>query len=41
MKKAAEEVELAKRGETELPNLAGKPLAKGKLLAAVEATRIC
>lgn len=37
MQKEAEEVALAKRGETELPNLAGKPLAKGKLLAAVEA----
>ena len=36
MKKAAEEVELAKRGEAELPNLAGTALAKGKLLAAVE-----
>lgn len=37
MQKEAEEVALAKRGETELPNLAGTPLAKGKLLAAVEA----
>lgn len=27
--------EIAKRGETELPNLAGTPLAKGKLLEAV------
>jgi len=36
MQKAAEEVELAKRGEAELPNLAGTPLAKGKLLAAVQ-----
>ena len=30
-----EEVTLAKRGATELPNLAGTDLAKGKLLAAV------
>ena len=37
MQKEAEEVALAKRGESELPNLAGKPLAKGKLLAAVGA----
>lgn len=36
MQKAAEEVEIAKRGEAELPNLAGTPLAKGKLLAAVQ-----
>ena len=36
MKAEAEAVALAKRGETELPNLAGTPLAKGKLLAAVE-----
>jgi hypothetical protein len=36
MQKEAEEVALAKRGETELPNIAGTPLAKGKLLAAVE-----
>ena len=35
MKAKADEVELAKRGETELPNLAGTALAKGKLLAAV------
>jgi hypothetical protein len=31
----AEEVELAKRGETELPNLAGTALAKGRLLAVI------
>jgi hypothetical protein len=31
-----QEVALAKRGETELPHLAGTALAKGKLLAAVE-----
>lgn len=36
MKAEAEEVALAKRGSTELPNLAGTPLAKGRLLAAVE-----
>lgn len=35
MEKAAQEVELAKRGATELPNLAGTDLAKGRLLAAV------
>jgi len=35
MQAKAEEVELAKRGETELPNLAGTALAKGRLLAAV------
>lgn len=35
MEKAAQEVELAKSGATELPNLAGTDLAKGKLLAAV------
>jgi hypothetical protein len=35
MEKAAQEVELAKRGATELPNLSGTDLAKGKLLAAV------
>jgi type II secretory pathway component PulM len=35
MQAKAEEVELAKRGETELPNLAGTGLAKGRLLAAV------
>jgi hypothetical protein len=37
MKAKADEVELAKRGETELPNLAGTALAKGRLLAAVAA----
>jgi len=36
MKAKAEEVELAKRGETELPNLAGSALVKGRLLVAVE-----
>jgi type II secretory pathway component PulM len=36
MKAKAEEVEIAKRGEAELPNLAGTPLAKGRLLALVE-----
>jgi len=35
MQAAAEEVTLAKRGATELPNLAGTDLAKGKLLAAI------
>lgn len=35
MEKAAQEVELAKAGATELPNLAGTDLAKGRLLAAV------
>lgn len=35
MEAAAEEVALAKRGADELPNLAGTPLAKGKLLKAV------
>lgn len=35
MEKAAQEVELAKQGATELPNLAGTDLAKGRLLAAV------
>lgn len=35
MQAAARDVELAKRGETELPNIAGTPLAKGKLLEAV------
>lgn len=35
MQKRAAEVDLAKRGEAELPNLAGTPLAKGRLLAAV------
>jgi hypothetical protein len=37
MQAKADEVELAKRGETELPNLAGTALAKGRLLAAVAA----
>jgi hypothetical protein len=37
MQAKAEEVELAKRGEAELPNLAGTALAKGRLLAAVAA----
>lgn len=36
MKAQAEEVELAKRGETELPHLAGTALAKGRLLKALE-----
>lgn len=36
MKAEAEEVELTKRGETELPNLAGTALVKGRLLALVE-----
>jgi hypothetical protein len=36
MQAKAAEVELAKRGETELPNLAGTALTKGRLLAAVE-----
>jgi len=35
MKAEAEEVELTKRGETELPNLAGTALVKGRLLALV------
>jgi hypothetical protein len=35
MKAKAEEVELAKRGETELPNLGGTALAKGRLLKSV------
>jgi hypothetical protein len=35
MKAEAESVALAKRGETELPNLAGTGIAKGRLLAAV------
>ena len=35
MQATARNVELAKRGETELPNLAGTALAKGKLLEAV------
>lgn len=36
MKREAEEVALAKRGASELPNIAGTDLAKGKLLALVE-----
>lgn len=36
MQAEAEEAKLAKRGETELPNLAGTALTKGKLLKAVE-----
>lgn len=36
LKKQAEEVELAKRGASELPNLAGTDIAKGRLLALVE-----
>jgi hypothetical protein len=36
MQAKAEEVELAKRGDAELPNLAGTSLAKGRLLKAVE-----
>jgi hypothetical protein len=36
MKAKAEEVELAKRGDAELPNLAGTALVKGRLLALVE-----
>lgn len=35
MKTEARNVELAKRGETELPNLAGTALTKGKLLDAI------
>lgn len=35
MQAKAEEVDLAKRGETELPNLAGTPLAKGRLLQSI------
>lgn len=35
MKAQAEEIALAKRGETELPNLAGTALAKGRLLAMI------
>ena len=38
MEAAAAEVVLTKRGAEELPNLAGTPLAKGKLLQAVEAS---
>jgi len=37
MREAQEEVELAKRGAAELPNLAGTDVAKGNLLKAVEA----
>ena len=36
MQAQAEEATLAKRGETELPNIAGTPLAKGRLLALAE-----
>lgn len=36
MQAQAQDVELAKRGETELPNLAGTPFNKGRLLKAVE-----
>lgn len=36
MQEAAEEATLAKRGETELPNLAGTGLVKGRLLKAAE-----
>jgi hypothetical protein len=36
MQAKAQEVELAKRGDAELPNLAGTGLAKGRLLKAVE-----
>ena len=36
MKAEAAEVELAKRGDAELPHLAGTAIAKGRLLAAVE-----
>ena len=35
MKTEAEKVELAKRGDAELPNLAGTGLAKGRLLKAI------
>jgi hypothetical protein len=35
MEAAAQEVELTKRGDAELPNLAGTGLAKGRLLAAI------
>lgn len=35
MEAAAEEVALTKRGAAELPNLAGTPLAKGRLLAMI------
>lgn len=38
MEADAADVALAKRGTEELPNLAGTPLAKGKLLKAVEAS---
>lgn len=37
MREEREEVEFAKRGASELPNLAGTDVAKGKLLKAVEA----
>jgi len=37
MRKEREEVELAKRGASELPHLAGTDLAKGKMLKAAEA----
>lgn len=36
MQKRAEEVDLAKRGETELPYLAGTALAKGRLLKSID-----
>jgi hypothetical protein len=36
MKREAEDVTLAKRGATELPNLGGTDLVKGRLLALVE-----
>lgn len=36
LNKRNEEVELAKRGETELPNLVGTALAKGRLLKSLE-----
>lgn len=36
MQQKAEEAELAKRGASELPNLAGTDLAKGRLLKALE-----
>lgn len=39
MEADAADVVLAKRGEIELPHLAGTTLAKGRLLAAVEATK--
>jgi hypothetical protein len=40
LRKKDEEVALAKRGETELPNLAGTALTKGKLLAVADAEMI-